>query len=142
MTAVTEGTGRQWTARQDRDNLALIPPLAEEFSLNGDSGATERARAWALNFRFLLAEGVPACAHGLYLLGSCPGGTCRTNFPQLDHANVWVPWLGEDGTQRPFLLCHPYSTSIASQTVAYGRAHGLDISIYPRPDGWYGHGAV
>src|ERR1700722_12372250 len=108
MTAVTRGAG-QWTARQDRDNLVLIPPLAEEFSVHGGASTTARARTWALNGRCLLAEGVPACAHGLYLLASCPGpGTCRTNFRQLDHANVWVPSPGQEDTQRPFLLSHPY----------------------------------
>lgn len=40
---------QQWTAKQDRDNLRLIPPLAEEFEVYGGKGTVERARRWALS---------------------------------------------------------------------------------------------
>lgn len=84
----------QGTAMQDRDALRLIPPLAPEFAL---PASTERAREWALERRYLLADGIPPCAHGLYLMTSCPKGTCRTNFRQLDHAQIWVPAAGRAG---------------------------------------------
>lgn len=134
----------QWTAKQDRDNLILIPPLAEEFSLYGGPGTTERARKWALDGRYLLAGGIPDCAHGLYLLSGCPGSTCLSNFRQLDHASIWVPaGVGDEYTSRPFLLSHPYAKDISDDTRAYGNAHGLAVASYPEfGDDWYGHGAL
>lgn len=135
----------QRTAKQDRDSLVLIPPLAEEFSLYGGPDTTERARKWALDHRYLLAEGIPACAHGLYLLASCPRlSSCRNNFRQLDHASVWVPANGDDEyTSRPFLLSHPYAKTIDEDTRVYGKAHGLVIASYPEfGDDWYGHSSL
>lgn len=131
----------QGTARQDRDDLVLVPPLADEFSVSGGLATTERARAWALDHHYLLADGIPACAHGLYLLGSCPGAsTCRNNFPQLDHVSIWV---GADLTDRPFLLAHPYAEDVTDETHAYARAHGLDVGGFPEfGDDWYGHGTI
>ena len=134
---------QQRAARQDRDDLSLIPPLAEEFEVYGGKETTERARTWALRHHYLLASGVPICAHGLYLLPSCPGlNTCRNNFSQLDHADLWVPADSSDG-ERPFILSHPYAKSISAETVAYGNAHGLVIKRHPAfGDGWYGHGSI
>jgi hypothetical protein len=128
----------QSPATQNRHDLRLIPPLAEEFSVSGGPAVLDRARFWALDRHYLLADGVPACAHGLYLIASCPGpGTCRMNFPQLDRARVWVPATTEDA--RPFILMHPYSTEIAPETLTYGQAHGLTVTadLYSGDD-WYG----
>lgn len=103
---------------------------------------TERARAWALDQRHLLADGLPACAHGLYLMTSCPGlAGCRGRFKQLDHARIWVPATPADG--RPFVLSHPYSSEISDETAAYADAHGLAAPSYPQfGDGWYGNGTL
>jgi len=132
--------GTQRAARQYRDDLVLVPPLAEEFSVYGGLDTTARARAWALGHHYLLADGIPACAHGLYLLGSCPGPGCRSSFPQLDHAGIWVP---ADPTDKPFLLAHPYATDAADETRTYARAHGLDVRSLPQfGDNWYGHGTI
>lgn len=127
----------QATATQDRDRLRLIPPLAPEFAL---AAGTEQAREWALDGRYLLADGIPPCAHGLYLMASCPMGSCRTNFRQLDHARIWVP--AHEDMNRPFLLSHPYSSETDVETRRYARAHGLCLAeTYPGDD-WYGHGAL
>lgn len=139
----TTSNPRQWTAKQDRDDLRLVPPLAEEFEVYGGKDTTERARQWALNGRYVLAAGIPACAHGLYLMASCPGlSTCRNHFRQLDHADIWIPAIGDAG-DRPFLLAHPYASEINSDTIRYGEAHGLKVRTYPQiGDGWYGHGTI
>lgn len=144
---MTQSSARvqQWAAKQDRDNLSLIPPLAKEFSLYGGPDTTERAREWALRHRYLLADGIPACAHGLYLLAGCPDETCRNKFRQLDHASIWVPAPAdeylEDG--RPFLLSHPYAKVITQETRAYADAHGLRISSNPEyGEGWYHSQAI
>lgn len=131
----------QWTARQERDDLALIPPLAEEFSV-GAGEVTDRARKWALDRHYLLAAGVPKCAHGLYLFASCPGSTCRSKFRQLDHADIWVPADPKAG--RPFLLAHAYSEEISDETRAYAAAHGLDYlpGRIGAGDDWYGYGTL
>jgi hypothetical protein len=133
----------QWTATQHRDGLRLIPPLADEFAVIGRD-MLERARRWALDQRCLLADDVPPCAHGLYLMPSCPGsGGCFGRFRQLDHARLWVPEpvLGDGG--RPFLLAHPYSREVADETRTYARAHGLDLSAEAWcGDDWYGHGTL
>lgn len=127
----------QGTAVQDRDALRLIPPLAEEFT------AGQQAREWALENRYLLADGIPPCAHGLYLMASCPLGSCRTNFRWLDHARIWVP--AEETPARPFLLSHPYPPKTGTYSPeagqrGYARAHGLrHVTAYPGDD-WYGHG--
>ena len=136
---------QQWTAKQDRDNLRLIPPLAEEFLVYGGKDTVERARRWALKGRYVLADGVPACAHGLYLMASCPGlNTCsRTSFPQLDHVNLWVPAPCSVTGEGPFLLFHPYSSQISDDTRVYAEAHGLNIGSFPEfGDDWYGHGTI
>jgi hypothetical protein len=135
---------QQWTAKQDRDDLRLIPPLAEEFLVYGGKDTVERARRWALDGRYVLADGVPSCAHGLYLLESCPGlSTCRNHFRQLDHVNVWVPATPGTGQDRPFLLFHPYDTEISEATQRYAEAHGLDVASFPElGDDWYGHSTI
>lgn len=134
---------QQWTAKQDRDDLRLIPPLAEEFEVYGGKETVERARKWALDGRYVLAEGIPKCAHGLYLMASCPGlSCCRNNFRQLDHVNLWIPAPGRD-MQRPFLLFHPYSSDIYTDTQRYAEAHGLSARSYRElGDGWYGQNTI
>jgi hypothetical protein len=132
-------TIQQWTATQHRDDLRLIPPLAEEFTLYGGTDTVERARKWALDDHLLLADGIPACAHGLYLMASCPKGTCASHFRQLDHGRIWVP---AREMNRPFLLCHPYASEIRAETKHYAQAHGLDIIPGSDRDNWYGSGAL
>lgn len=136
-------TAQQWACKQDRDNLQLVPPLAEEFQVYGGKDTVERARKWALDGHYLLATGVPACAHGLYLLASCPDNSCcRNHFRQLDHVNIWIP-AGSVFSQRPFLLAHPYASEISDDTRRYAEAHGLGVMSYPEfGDGWYGHGTI
>jgi len=144
MTDSSSAAVQQWMAKQDRDDLRLIPPLAEEFEVYGGTEIVERARRWALSGRYVLAEGVPACAHGLYLLASCPGlSTCRNHFRQLDHVSLWVPAPGSGEQRRPFLLSHPYSSEISDDTRRYAEAHGLDIGSFPEfGDDWYGHRTI
>jgi hypothetical protein len=140
----TDRAAAQWTASQHRDGLRLIPPLADEFAIIG-ADALDRARRWALGWHYLLADGVPPCAHGLYLMPSCPGpGTCRTHFRQLDHARLWVPDAPMGLGLRPFLLSHPYSREVADETSAYARAHGLVVGgqLTAHADDWYGHGTL
>ena len=143
MTGDTTAAVQQWTARQDRDDMRLVPPLAEEFLVYGGKDTVKRARAWALDQRCVLAGGIPPCAHGLYLMASCPGmGTCRNHFRQLDHVNLWVPAPGSF-SERPFLLFHPYSAQIDDDTRRYAEAHGLNVGTYPEfGDDWYGHGTI
>lgn len=73
---------------------------------------------------------------------SCPGPeTCRSHFPQLDHARLWVPASHDYG--QPFLLSHPYSDEVAAETRAYAEAHGLALSSETYlGDDWYGHGTL
>jgi hypothetical protein len=131
---------QQWACKQDRDDLRLIPPLSDEFQVYGGTETVERARAWALDGHYLLAEGIPKCAHGLYLMASCPHSSCcRNNFRQLDHVNIWVP-ARDLFAGRPFLLFHPYASAISEDTRRYAEAHGLDIDSHPEfGDDWYGH---
>lgn len=134
-------TPKQLVSKEDRHSLRLVPPLAEEFWVYGNAATVDRAREWALGRRYLLAAGIPKCAHGLYLLANCPGIGCRNHFRQLDHVNVWVPASFID--ERPFLLCHPYSDQIDDDTRAYAAAHGLEVSSKPYlDDGWYGCGSL
>jgi hypothetical protein len=132
---------QQSPATQHRHDLQLIPPLAEEFSVYGGPDTIARARSWALRGRYLLADGIPKCAHGLYLMADCPAG-CYGRFRQLDHVNVWVPGdPAEDG--RAFLLSHPYSAAIDAETSAYAEAHGLTVASEPYyGDDWYGSGTI
>jgi hypothetical protein len=123
-------------------SLVLIPPLAEEFSLYGGDDVVARARAWALDHQYLLADQVPSCAHGLYLLSDCPRSSCR-RFSQLDHARLWVPARAVGEREQPFLLSHPYSDRIEDETRTYAEAHGLGVGSFPEfGDDWYGSGTV
>lgn len=133
---------QQPTATYEQDELRLVPPLAEEFSVHGgDDETAARCRGWALSRRYLLARGIPACAHGMVLMASCPHSTCHRHFRQLDHADVWVP--ADLAGSRPFLLSHPRSSEVSEKTRAYGEAHGLDVgSNLDLADDWYGHGTL
>lgn len=135
-----------------RPSFELIPPTSPEFTVYGCPDTVERARTWALQGRYLLARGLPACAHGMYLMGMCPTrtGPCCEAF---DHTNLWIPdrspgarsVTGDgltDPPQRPFLLTHPYHKEIPAPVHDYARAHGLQVSSWPAPDGWYGRGTV
>lgn len=128
------------------ENLELVHPAADDFHVYG---YPEAARAWALEHRYLLAERVAPCAHGLYGMAMCPATTCgryRASF--LDHANVWVPdpfgWTHiskEFFGDRPFVLAHPYGVD-ESEVAAYARPHGLRYDIHPPGSGaflgaWY-----
>jgi len=129
----------QHPARSDwlRHDLALIPPLAKEFSVYGGDGTVARARDWALDGRYLLARGIPICAHGFYLLGTCPGRCSSQDF--MDHANIWVP--ADLPAERPFLLSQPYGDE-APGAFAYAEAHGLNAQINYPGDNWYGSGTI
>jgi len=128
-----------WDGWFGAPDLRLIPPLAEKFCLYGGDDTIERARRWALAHRYLLADGPPSCAHGLLML-SCPKITkCCGGF---DHTSVWVPY---DEPWQPFILTHPYRHEVPASVLAYGEAHGLDVSSSgrreraddPFGDGWY-----
>jgi hypothetical protein len=152
-----------------RPDLKLVPPFSSEFSVYGGQETTDRARAWATDWHYLLARGVPACAHGLYLM-PCPGRSCVDIGEWADHGNLWVPdlpvardnvqeWAHEQlrdkpgdepqpsglfrGFQRPFLLFAPYADEISDECRAYAKAHGLFVSSQPwTGDDWYGHGSL
>lgn len=129
----------QYLARQQRHDMALVPPLADEFTVYGGPDIVWQAKAWALENRYVLITGVPRCAHGLYLMASCPHGMCRSNFPQLDHVNLWLPTYD---CGRPFLLSHPYADEISRETRSYAAAHGLVIEQGGLDDGWYSAGTI
>lgn len=139
--------------RQDgglRNCLTLIHPESDEFEVYG---GIEHCRPWALNHHYLLANGVPTCAHGLYLLGMCPqAASCRK---VLDHADLWVPAdTGEHSSEGPFLLAHlyDYDDELARDVTAYAGAHGLVVTVNRYGDisdgtdglgdAWYGHGST
>jgi hypothetical protein len=144
MAALDQTKVVQMPTMSVRGELRLIPPLAEEFTVYGNAETVERARRWALGWHYLLAQGVPPCAHGLYLMDSCPGHACW-DLPDLDHVNLWVPGeIGDPIRGRPFLLAHPYADEIGPETRAYAAAHGLHVEASdddvddPSRDNWYG----
>lgn len=116
----------------------LISPNSDKFRVYGGDDVVERARAWALDCHYLLVSGLPACAHGLYLMQSCPHDRCQNEFRQLDHASLWVP---DPVLYRPFLLTHPYADTIDKETELYAAAHGLDLDAYVH-ENWYGNGTI
>jgi len=140
---------KQFASTSTAPRLKLIPPLAPEFTVYGDEDTIERAREWALDGHFLLAEGVPACAHGFYMLRACPliGSDCGGVQGWMDHTHLWVP-ANDQGFEhvfdRPFLLTAPYGTddTIPAAAYAYGQAHGLEVFSVPMSDGWYAPGAA
>lgn len=152
MTDYASNLPRQFPAGEPgyAGTLVLIPPLASEetaltlagppFSLCVGSGGddTEAAvREWALENRYVQAYGIPECAHGLYLMGSCPGMGCR-EAAGFDHTQIWVP---TGPGERPFILTHPYKDEIPDRMRTYAAAHGLEISSAPE-DQWYNPGAL
>lgn len=128
------------------ESLELIPPLAEEFTVYGQADTIEQARTWALHFRYLLVQGLAACAHGLYGMTTCPGHCRDAAGGGLDHSNLWVPDTSEaGGNHAPFLLSHPYLSSVApntqivDETRHYAESHGLRVDSLTEIDSWYGH---
>lgn len=133
---------RSWVPR-----LTLVPPLAGRrgteifsgdnrdpdllFGVYGDDETNERCRKWALRHHYLLATGIDACAHGLYMM-ECPGPGigCRDSISQggfgFDHTSIWVPADPRD--ERPFILTHPYVSEVPGRMRVYAEAHGLDLS--------------
>lgn len=126
----------------DQPKFELITPGSNEFAVYGDVHTVRRAREWAVANHYLLARGVPACAHGLYMMSSCPNSTCRS-FRQLDHINLWV---SDPISGGPFLLAHPYVNRIDDDYKLYARAHGLDLLSVDNAkalgDDWYGEGTI
>lgn len=129
-----------------RPVLKLIPPISDEFTVGCGDDIEVRARSWALKLHVLLVKGVPACAHGLYLMDMCPtGSNCCGAF---DHTTLWMPdrgpgsRLAANPPERPFLLTQPYMKAIPPSATTYARAHGLRVSSWPKLDGWYGHGTL
>lgn len=145
---VTPPTSTALCSTDVRPVLELIPPMSPEFSVYGGSEIVERARKWALYGRYLLARGVPACAHGLYMMDTCPNGAVRC-CDAFDHTDLWVPdrsaGLRADGNGltrepgRPFLLTSPHILDLPALQ-SYAQAHGLQIGDYGELDGWYGYG--
>lgn len=127
--------------------LILIPPLHEDFNVYGGEDTVKRARRWALERKYMLVHGVPACAHGLYLMASCPlragvGSTCQ--IKALDHVNLWMPYELGPGN-NVFLLSAPYMNDIDDELVAYANAHGLEVNSGDHlsdADGWYSGGSA
>lgn len=118
---------------ENRPLLEFIPPLSKDFVVYGGPDTVERARAWAVENRVLLVRGLPNCAHGFYMMASCPrGSACHDMVHQFDHVNLWI----HSELGQPFLLFHPYSEKVDEATEMYARAHGLDITSYDF-DGWY-----
>jgi hypothetical protein len=122
-----------------RPSLKLVPPLAEEFSVYGGPDTVSRAREWALSNHLLLVREVPACAHGLYLMASCPNGGARC-CRAFDHTDIWLPDDMKDG--RPFILTHPYTNEVSDDITGYAAAHGLAVQSRQALDGWYGHDSL
>jgi hypothetical protein len=114
-------------------SLELVPPLADGFAVYR---GTERACQWALWHRYYLAKGIPACAHGLYLMNDCPAasGLDGCGGAGFDHTTVWVP---ADRPWEPFVLTQPYVSEIPAGLRAYAGAHGLAVSVNRElGDGW------
>lgn len=132
----------------DRTRLELIPPWADEdeFVVCGGRTPSAGAREWALDGGYLLARGIATCAHGMYLLRSCPAprGHCRSRFPQLDHPDIWVPRTQDEDGGAPFLLVHSYDKEVKDETRAYARAHGLTLDTLRsgHGDNWYASGML
>ncbi len=148
MSDYTSNLPRQFPAAEPgyAGTLVLIPPLASEetaltfaqpphsLCVGGDPEAWTAARDWALEHRYVQAYGLAPCAHGLYLMRSCPGRDCY-RAAGLDHTQIWVP---ADAGERPFILTHPYVREIPDRMRAYAEAHGLIITSDPVDDQWYG----
>lgn len=123
--------------------LELIPPMVDEFSVYGTMDAVERARTWALANHFLLIRGVPACAHGLYMM-SCPMARC-SGYGWYDHVNLWC---SAEGPPEPFLLAAPYDNEIRQSAFDYAEAHGLNIwdkehlNAFGEGLNWYGEHTI
>lgn len=126
-----------------RPVLKLIPPMSTEFTVYGGAEIVERARAWAFAGRYILVTGVPACAHGMYLMGMCPTRSAPKCCQAFDHTTLWIPDRAAHFVDRPFLLTQPYTKAIPESAAIYARAHGLDVDSLPHMgDGWYQCGTL
>lgn len=121
---------RAVSERSILSSVRLIPPYAEEFGINGVPETDDAAREWAVDRHYRLVRGVNGCPHGLYGMDLCPGDCNRMG--DLDHVNIWY---GHDSNSL-FLLSHPYTNSVATETQVFAAAHGLRVSCEP-PDDWY-----
>jgi hypothetical protein len=145
--------------RDLRPDLELIHPLSREFSVYGGGDTVRRAREWALNRRYYLLDGLPACAHAFYLMRCPNAGRC---IPHADHTQVWVPapdfsrFETYSGAEPPFILTQPYRGSLPegdeddapaaglpgqairlpAEVTAYAAAHGLGAETWIS-DAWY-----
>lgn len=136
MSSISEYSIKQHFTTFKNQSIQLIPPLSEEFHIYGGEETVEKARAWSLTHRYMLVGGVPACAHGMYMM-ECPANCYSYNHEVLDHVNMWAD---DDSV---FLLSHPYAENPREnpKAIQYARAHGLSITPYDFDDGWYGHGS-
>jgi len=131
-------TTKELAVNSVRPQLTLIPPDAEQFSVYGGADTTEAARQWAINGRYLLCDGLPRCAHGLYMMESCPAQCSRLRFH--DHPNLWVS--GDRSCGGAFLLTHPYAKTLDRAGRDYASSHGLDVMVDYPGDRWYGSGTI
>ena len=107
--------------------LELIHPRSREFYPQAhDEISRERARGWALDGHYLLVKGsLPTnCAHGFYMLTSCPNSCRKFGF---DHTNMWIEDR-ERGVAKAFLLTQPYHED--PKLAEYAEAHGLEYRSY------------
>jgi len=81
--------------------------------------------------------GLAPCAHGFYLMPSCPMFSgCHCGWT--DHINLWAG-PGIDGRPEAFLLSAPYADELSPEATAYASAHGLRLDVNRPGDNWYGH---
>ncbi len=113
--------------------VRMIPPLDPDFlkEIYGSPDALVRARFWALQNQYVLVDGPPPCAHGLYLM-RCPLMHCES--AGFDHTTIWMPAAEP---YHPFLLTQPYHEQPEALT-DYAEHHGLQLESCPS-DGWYGY---
>jgi hypothetical protein len=74
-------------------------------------------------------------------MSNCPG-ECH-QIARFDHTDVWVPTsIGDRGSERAFILYHPYLKQVDDRVHTYAQAHGLEISVNQQGDEWYGNSAL
>ena len=74
-------------------------------------------------------------------MSDCPG-ECKS-IARFDHVNLWVPTsVGDEGSERAFILYHPYLKQVDERLSAYAQAHGLEVSVNQQGDDWYGSGTL
>jgi hypothetical protein len=74
-------------------------------------------------------------------MSDCPA-ECR-DLARFDHVNLWMPTtVGDDGSERAFILYHPYLKQVDERLHTYAQAHGLEVSVNQQGDDWYGSGTL